>query len=101
MDVSGILKNFLDEQGKLKALPAKKKMKLYALYYLAGKLEKGRTYTEAEMNDALRMWHSFNDPATLRRELYNNKLLDRENTGKAYWLEEPQPTVEQLLARLI
>lgn len=101
MDVSDILKNFLDRQGILKALPSKKKMKMYALYYLAGKLEKGRVYTEPELNEALCLWHSFNDPATLRREMYNNKILDREKNGRAYWLEDPQPTMEQLLDRLI
>ena len=34
-----ILKNFLDGNGVLTAFPAKRKMKLYALCYLAEKIE--------------------------------------------------------------
>ena len=82
---------FLDSQGKLKAFPAKRKKKLSALVYLAGKFEQGKTYTEQEVNELLNQWHLFGDPATLRRELYNNRFLDRESNGSRYWLEDPQP----------
>lgn len=65
------LKNFLDEAGKLTKYPAKRPMKFLALEYLAGKFEKGKRYTEREVNDLLNQWHLFGDPATLRRELYD------------------------------
>ena len=68
---------FLNERGQLTALPAKHKKKLMALWYLAGKLEAGRQYTEPEINDLLDGWTTFHDPATLRRELYNKHLLSR------------------------
>ena len=67
---------FLDAKGRLTAFPAKNRKKLAALWYLAGKLEAGREYTEAEINDLLDEWTLFHDPATLRRELYNKHLLD-------------------------
>ena len=82
---------FLDSQGQLKVFPAKRKKKLSALAYLAGKFEQGKIYTEREVNELLNQWHLFGDPATLRRELYNNRFLDREADGSRYWLEDPQP----------
>lgn len=91
------LKNFLDADGRLNAFPAKHKMKVYALIFLADKLEKGRVYTEKEINDALNEWHTFGDPATLRRELYNHRFLDRDPSGRSYWLEPVQPAVENLI----
>lgn len=47
------LKPFLDENLRLTAIPAKNKKKLSALYYLAGKIEPNRDYTEPEVNDIL------------------------------------------------
>ena len=90
------LKNFLDSENRLTVFPAKRKMKLLALCYLAGKFEKDRKYTEKEVNELLGKWHTFGDPATLRRELYNHRFLDREPSGKSYWLEPVQPTMEDL-----
>lgn len=47
------LKPFLDENPWLTAIPAKNKKKLSALYYLAGKIEPNRDYTEPEINDII------------------------------------------------
>ena len=94
-----ILKNFLDERGRLTAYPSKRKMKLYALIYLAQKFEAGITYTEKEINEILNRWHLFGDPATLRRELYTHKFLDRNKNGTEYFAEEHQPTIEELEAK--
>lgn len=90
MDYTVLLKNFLDSRDRLKAFPAKRKLQLYAIAYLAEKFEPGRTYTEAEVNDLLDQWHTFHDPATLRRELYQNHYLDRTPDGGAYWVEKPR-----------
>ncbi|MBQ8410726.1 MAG: DUF2087 domain-containing protein [Ruminiclostridium sp.] len=94
-----ILKSFLDNEGRLTAYPSKRKMKLYALIYIAGKIEKGRTYTEKEINSVLNSLHTFNDPATLRRELYTHRFLDRDSYGKEYRMEEHQPAIEELEAK--
>ncbi len=94
-----ILKNFLDERGRLTAYPSKRKMKLYALIYLAQKFEAGITYTEKEINEILNCWHTFGDPATLRRELYTHRFLDRNKNGTEYFMEEHQPTFEELEAK--
>lgn len=90
-----ILENFLDTQGRLKTLPVKRKKKIYVLAYLAEKFEPGRIYTEREVNALLNQWHLFHDPATLRRELYDNHFLNRTQNGGSYWLEEPQPAFLQ------
>ena len=96
MELTHILRNFLDADGKLTAFPAKRKMKLYALLYLAQKIPADRDFTEREMNDILLDWHTFADPATLRRELYDYGFLDRSRDGKVYRLAEKQPTPEEL-----
>lgn len=96
MDTKGILRNFLDASGKLKAFPAKRKMKIYALFYLSGKFEAGREYTEQQVNELLLDWHNFADPATLRRELYDYHFLDRSIDGKVYRLADSLPKPETL-----
>ncbi len=85
------IKNFLDGEGKLKQYPVKRPMKFLALEYLAGKLERDKRYTEKEINALLGQWHTFGDPATLRRDLYDYRFLDREPDGSAYWLEKEAP----------
>ena len=96
MELTHILRNFLDTDGKLTAFPAKRKMKLYALMYLAQKIPADIDFTEREINDILLDWHTFADPATLRRELYDYRFLDRSRDGKRYRLAEKQPTPEEL-----
>lgn len=95
------VKNFLDGEGRLKQYPAKRKMKALALAYLAGKLEPGRVYTEKQINETLSRWHTFGDPATLRRELYDLRFLDRTPDGSEYKLADPQPVLEEMLGKFV
>lgn len=92
-----LLKSFLDENGRLKQFPAKRKMKIIALFYLAEKMEENRCYTEQEINEILLQWHTFRDPATLRREMYDYQLLDRTRDGRTYHKGSPLPDMETLL----
>ena len=96
MDLEQILKNFLDGQNRLVQFPAKRKMKLYTLLYLAQKIPADRDFTERDINDILLDWHTFADPATLRRELYDYRFLDRSRDGKVYRLAEKKPTAAEL-----
>ena len=96
MELTHILRNFLDETGKLTAFPAKRKMKLYTLLYLAQKIPADTDFSERDINDILLEWHTFADHATLRRELYDYRFLDRSRDGKVYRLAEKQPTPEKL-----
>lgn len=96
MELTHILRNFLSSDGKLTAFPAKRKMKVYCLFYLARKFATEEDYTEQQINNVLLDWHTFADPATLRRELYDYGFLDRSRDGKVYRLAEKQPTPEEL-----
>lgn len=89
-----LLKNFLDSEGKLKQFPAKRKMKIIALFYLAQFFEAEKAYSEQEVNLLLYQHHTFFDPATLRRELYDFHFLDRSADGRVYTLAQPQPVME-------
>ena len=96
MDFMLILKNFLDSDLKLKAFPAKRKMKIYALLYLAEKFEAGKEYSEKEVGALLTSWHTFSDPATLRREMFDYGFLDRSRDGRVYRKSENQTTLEEM-----
>jgi len=86
-------KNFLDGEGRLKSYPAKRKFKILSLFYLASKFEKGKIYSVKEVNQILNNWHTFEDWAMLRRDLYDKFFIGREADGSAYWLEDKQPTL--------
>lgn len=95
------LQPFLNERGQLKNWPAKKKRKVLALWYLAGQMEMGKVYSEAEINTLLDEWTVFHDPATLRRELFNHFLLNRTADGRQYWRAEEIPSLEAFLTKYL
>ena len=96
MKVEQLLRNFMDENQKLKAFPTKRKLQNYSLHYLASKFEKDKLYTEKEVNELLNQWHTFQDSALLRRELFDSGYLNRESNGSQYWMEEEQPKFPEL-----
>lgn len=100
-EISRDLLPFLDKNGRLISLPAKHRKKLLALWYLAGKVEAGREYSEPEINDLLDEWTLFHDPATLRRELYNKRLLDRTTDCRRYWKAEDIPALEAFIQKYV
>ena len=97
-ELSG-LRPFLDADGRLTALPAKHKKKLEALWYLVEKVEAGRQYTESEINGLLDAWTLFHDSATLRRELFNKRLLNRTPDGGCYWKAETVPPLREFVEK--
>lgn len=87
------IKNFIDENGIIKSWPSKKGKQKILIEYLAANFQEEIIYTEKEINDILNNIHLFNDPALLRRELYDMKYLDRSRDCKEYWkrkLEQEQ-----------
>lgn len=100
-EISRDLLPFLDKNGRLISLPAKHKKKLLALWYLAGKIEAGQEYSEPEINDLLDEWTLFHDPATLRRELYNKRLLDRTTDCRRYWKADDIPALEAFIQKYV
>ncbi|SFM37511.1 hypothetical protein SAMN03159341_12925 [Paenibacillus sp. 1_12] len=72
-----VIKNFFTSEGKLKSLPAQLKKKLIVLEHLVSQLEKGRKYSEKEINDFIKRFHE--DFATIRREFIMHQFMYREN----------------------
>lgn len=81
------IKYYLNEDGKIKILPKKSKPRLAVLTYLSLKFSKDVIYSETEVNEIIKNWHTFSDWALLRRELFEAKLLDRKKDCSEYWLK--------------
>lgn len=77
--------HFLDEEGRIKALPTKYSAKLQVLEVLAEKFEKGHIYTEKEVNEITNRWHTFGDFYLMRRELIDAGYLERTSDCSKYW----------------
>lgn len=83
-----VLERFIDGEGRIKQLPAKRETRLTVLAYLADKFETGRDYTEKEVNAIIDSWHTFGDYFLLRRELIDSGLMRRKRDGSRYWREK-------------
>lgn len=79
------LKSFIDENGRFKQWPSKRKKQILMLEFMAEKFEIGIDYTEKEVNEILNNFHTFNDSAILRRELFEQNFLVRTEDGSRYW----------------
>lgn len=94
------IKGYLNKEGKLTGLPARRRKKIIALAWLADQLPEDLNCTEREFNVLLNTLHTFGDPATLRRELYDAYLIERDQNGAHYHMDPNRPTLEQLLEKL-
>lgn len=83
------LRGYLDREGRLSQWPAKPHKRLLALEYLAEKFEIDRSYSEREVNELLKAWHTFSDWALLRRELVDQGFLRRPPDCMEYWKIPP------------
>lgn len=93
------IKAFVDERGRLTAFPAKRKKKIIALSYLADRIPENETYSETDFNFLLNTLHTFGDPASLRRELYDYHLINRDSAGTSYAVDPNRPSLEELLEK--
>lgn len=82
------LKGYIDANGKFDRYPGKRQKikQSYMLQLLATHFTKGIVYTEQEVNSILKNYHSFNDPASLRRFMCGSGLLVRTLDGREYRL---------------
>ncbi|MBO9598081.1 MAG: metalloregulator ArsR/SmtB family transcription factor [Cohnella sp.] len=71
-----VLNAFYADDGKLRSIPSQYKKKLIVLERLAAKLEKGKKYTEKEINAFIKLYHE--DFATIRREFIMQHYMYRE-----------------------
>jgi hypothetical protein len=93
---AGDVRRFMDRRGRITVFPARPRDKLLVLEYLAEQIELGRSYSEKEITEHLRRQLAFDDAVTIRRELYNMLLIDRERDGSRYWRIDPQRREELL-----
>jgi hypothetical protein len=80
-----------DSEGRLARWPNKFAVQRIALWGLWLPFMMHRRYTEREVNALLNTWHAFGDPATLRRELVEMKLLARTADCREYWKLAARP----------
>ncbi|MBU5473726.1 DUF2087 domain-containing protein [Roseburia sp. MSJ-14] len=72
------------EYGKLKSIPAQRKKERIVLEEIAKSFEKGKKYTEREVNIIIA---DFNDDfCTIRRDMISEQILERDKA--TYWLAE-------------
>lgn len=81
----------LTDEGIIKQYPSKKPVRMLALAYIAEHFEKEKRYSEKEVNEIIKKWHSFSDHELIRRELIVYGFMGRMRDGSAYWLKEEQP----------
>jgi predicted transcriptional regulator len=79
-----VVRDYLKEDGSLKTIPAQKKKLDIVLRHIVQFFEYGRQYSEQEVNDLLRTFHT--DTASLRRELVGARLMERARG--VYWRSE-------------
>ena len=82
-----VLDSFM-EYGKLKAIPTQRKKERIILEEILKSFERGRIYTEREVNLIIADFHD--DFCTIRRDMISEHLMDRNKTG--YWrIDGPTP----------
>ena len=78
-----VLGTFVDADGRIKAFPTQAKKSLVLVRYALRAFEPGVTYSEAQMNEALRRFSD--DTARLRRAFVDHGFMQRTPDGGAYW----------------
>ena len=87
-EMMNVVNRHLNKQGRIQNYPSKKTIRPYILAYIAEHFEKGRMYTEKEVNEIIRSLIEFQDHELVRRELFMYHFMDRKKDGSAYWREE-------------
>jgi DNA-binding transcriptional ArsR family regulator len=80
-----ILRDLLDEQGRITRWSSKLKDQQAMLEYLVTRFEAERSYNEREVNDLIRLWYLDADFVLVRRSLVDAGLLRRTKDGTRYW----------------
>lgn len=71
---------------KLKVISSKAKKKAVIFKKIAEQFEKGKKYTEMDVNAVLKQIYP-EDHSTLRRGLIEMGYMDRKSDGSEYWLK--------------
>lgn len=81
---AAVARNFVTEDGRLAALPARAAKRRLVLAWVASRFELGRRYAEREVNGLL--LPVYDDVASLRRHLVDDGFLERK--AGVYWRRE-------------
>ena len=79
------MEGWINEFGVVTWWPKKGSDKEYIIKYLSKKFRSDLEYSEKEVNQIIKRYHSFNDFALLRRELISKKYLFRTDDCSKYW----------------
>ncbi|MFO1412646.1 MAG: DUF2087 domain-containing protein [Burkholderiales bacterium] len=86
--------NQFDAEGRLVRWPHKYSVQRLAMWVLWTQFDAKRVYTEREVNEVLKRWHTWGDHVTLRRELVNHRLLARKSDCSEYRKVRARPDDE-------
>ena len=78
-----VLSDFIQPDGRLKAIPTQEKKLLVVLEHIAQEFKPGERYSEKLVNVMLHPFHP--DTALLRRYLVDYGFLERQGGGGDYW----------------
>lgn len=78
------IQRFLNDEGQVFVWPKKHVDKQLVLKYIVEKFETGKPYTENEVNEIIKRWHTFQDWPLLRRGLIDAGLMTRDREGHEY-----------------
>ncbi len=80
------INKFFDSEGKILNFPKKQKKKLIILNKIIDDFEKGKSYSEKEVNEILK--NRYFDFVTLRRYMIDYGFLRRNENGTDYRVKE-------------
>ena len=80
-----------DAKGRLQQWPARASHRLACLWVLWSRIPARQPLAEEQLNRLLKSMHAFADPALLRRELFDHRLMSRTADGNEYRRIESRP----------
>ena len=90
------LARYFDAKGRLIQWPGKQCQRIPCLWVLWSRLPARKPLSEHQLNVLLQANHLFADPALLRRELYDQRLVSRTPDCREYRRIEKRPSEEAL-----
>lgn len=90
--MSTIVERFMKDN-KIQSIPRKEKDKIALLEHLCKYFEKGKRYSEREVNLLLKQY--YDDFAILRRYLVDYAFLHRDLEGKSYQLRHDENETDE------
>jgi hypothetical protein len=79
-----VVNRFINSEGQITNWPSKAAHKEAVIEYLVTKFEDDRVYSEKEVNEIIKQWHTFVDWLLLRRELVDRGYMQRSVGGYEY-----------------